>query len=106
MEKKNYNIYAGLRGSFGGAYYRGTLENVDEVEAFDYAYKLAVEEFENYEGNYGLCDNDDFLEEYPEGTEEDYEDFRQDQIDSWIDYNVIPTNQDRETEENEIDYLN
>lgn len=106
MERKDYNIYAGLGGSFGGAVYQGTLKDVDEVEAGNYAYELACEEFEHYEGLHGLCDYDDFLEEYPDGTEEDYEDFRNDQIDTWADYEAIPTDEDEEVDKSEIQYLN
>ena len=104
MERKDYNIYAGLSGGFGGAYYQGTLKDVDEVEADNYAYELACEEFERYEGYSGLCDYDEFLEEYPDGTEEDYDVFRSEQIDSWTDYYVVPTDEDDEIDE--IEYLN
>ena len=55
---------------------------------------------------YGLCDYDDFTEEYPEGSEEDYDDFRSEQIDNWAEYYATPTEEDAETDESEIEYLN
>jgi hypothetical protein len=49
-----YNIYAGLGGTLGGAQYRGTgeFENFDDAE--DYAYRIAVEDYESYEGYHGI----------------------------------------------------
>ena len=49
-----YNIYAGLGGSFGGANYKFTTEANSLEEATDIAYQVAVEEYEGYEGFYGL----------------------------------------------------
>lgn len=105
MERKDYNIYTGLSGSFGGGLYQGTLKNVSEQEAYECAYDLACDEFDRYEGSYGICDYDDFVEEYPEGTEEDYEDFKESQKESWMDYFVVPTEEDDEVNESEIEYL-
>ena len=34
----DYNIYAGLGGSFGGAQYVGTIRNATAEEALEYAY--------------------------------------------------------------------
>ena len=44
----DYNIYAGLGGSFGGAQYVGTIRNATAEEALEYAYDIAVEKYEDY----------------------------------------------------------
>ena len=88
----NYNIYAGLGGSFGGAEYQGTLKDVTEKEAEEYAYEMAWEIFESYED--GLCSWEDFEEEYPEGTDDDYDEFRKEQMENWSEYYVVLTDDD------------
>ena len=51
---QNYNIYAGLGGSFGGAAYRGTGDFKSLADAENEAYELAVEEYQSYEGYHGI----------------------------------------------------
>ena len=60
-----YKIYAGLGGSFGGATLKEVSEFKNESAAYDYAYELACQEYESYEGLHGLADIDT-IAEYPE----------------------------------------
>lgn len=105
MEKKDlkeYNIYAGLGGSFGGANYHSTILAEDIDEATDYAYQCAREEYEMYEGNrgieswddvaYGLGYNpeDDLLEEEEEEISEAYNEV----VEEWIEYKAVLTSED------------
>lgn len=62
---KQYKIYAGLGGGFGGATYQGTYEAESLDSATEIAYELACEEYESYEGLHGLADYDD-IQECPE----------------------------------------
>lgn len=62
---KKYKIYAGLGGGFGGANFQEIIECKNEYEASQYAYELACQEYESYEGLYGLADLDT-IAEYPE----------------------------------------
>ena len=62
---KKYKIYAGLGGSFGGATLQEVSEFKSESAAYEYAYELACQEYESYEGLYGLADLDT-IAEYPE----------------------------------------
>ena len=100
-ELKDYNIYAGLNGGFGGARYEGTLKQVTLDEALEIAESCAWDVFESY----GLCDQYDFESEYPEGTDDDYETFRNDEFENWAEYDAIPVNEDEDFSES-IHYLN
>lgn len=67
-----FKVYAGLGGGFGGAKYIETVEVANEEEAAKIAYEYAVEEYESYEGLYGLVSYGDIVdnpEEY--GLDED-----------------------------------
>lgn len=44
---KQFNIYAGLGGGFGGASYRGTGEFKSLADAEQEAYELAIEEYQS-----------------------------------------------------------
>lgn len=61
-----YNLYAGLGGGFGGAHYMDTCEFETQDEAEKAAYLLAIEEYQSYEGHYGLMSWDDIKTEYRE----------------------------------------
>lgn len=93
-----YKIYAGLGGSFGGANYQSTHEFTTEDEAYNYAYNLAVEEYQSYEGCHGILSWDDcredLLDSYPdiEIDNEDVDDRYQEEVESWIEYYVRPAN--------------
>lgn len=51
-----FEIYAGLSGGFGGASHQETDEFNSEEEALEYAYHLAIEEYQSYEGCHGILD--------------------------------------------------
>lgn len=107
MEKttnlKDYNIYAGLGGSFGGAKYIGTLNGVTLETASKVAFESAIEEYESYEGYHGLRDIGDIMEEEGVDEQEAYDIYNEER-ESWIDYYAIPTEEDTELYE-EICYL-
>lgn len=100
---KNYNIYAGLSGGFGGASYVGTLQNTDEKEAFDYAFEEACNIYDSYAGYHGIRDIADIMDE-EEVNENEAEDIYIEERESWLDYYAIPTEEDTELYE-EIFYL-
>ena len=98
-----YDLYAGLGGRFGGAnlIFKG-VEYDNKEEATKAAYEYAVEEYQSYEGCYGLTSYND-IEENPEdyGLDEDpeAEDINEvytEELESWIEYYAIPTAEDDE----------
>lgn len=111
-----YNIYAGLGGGFGDADYKGTCDCNTYNNAMQIAYELAVEEYENYAGMRGLksyedvamdylieeniIDNEDEFDTYElSETDEEYiTELYNDIVESWLDYFVIETNEDINTE--------
>lgn len=92
-ELKNYNIYAGLGGSFGGAKYVGTLNGVTSETAYSEAFESAVEEYESYEGYHGLRDVGDIMEEEGVDEQEAYDIYIEER-ESWLDYYAIPVDED------------
>lgn len=90
---KKYNIYAGLGGGFGGARLIAEAEEFEsEKAATKYAYDCALEEYQAYEGCYGITSYGDILD-YPEDygleegfTEEDVQEIYQEEVESWITY--------------------
>lgn len=102
---KQYNIYAGLGGSFGGANYQYTGLYETQEEAEEDAFQAACEDYEQYEGLHGLPDwedaveaycsdqginQEDFDDEVLQEVEEYYDDARED----WLCYYVVPTDED------------
>ena len=99
-----YNIYAGLT----SMEYKGTTECKNADEALDYAYELAVEEYESYAGLHGIPSWEELEQEVRdmysaeidagEYDEDDIEYMTQDawneEVESWIQYQVIPTDKD------------
>ena len=91
-----YNLYAGLGGDFGGANYITTEEFTSEEEARQEAYRLAVEEYESYEGLHGILDWDDCREammednNYEEPDPSEVNDYYLEEIESWIEYYITP----------------
>lgn len=100
-ELKEYNIYEGLGGGFGGASYHSTILAKSQQEAEEYAYALACETFESYEGERGLrswaecaMDLDISLDtEDPDEMEVVDEEYNSER-ETWIDYYAIPTEED------------
>ena len=101
-----YNIYAGLGGGFGGATYKFTTEANSLEEAEDIAYQEAVEEYEEYEGFYGLKTWIDCAEELGVDIEEedsnDVDDLYNNEIESWIEYYAVLTSEDKNISEDEL----
>lgn len=111
-----YNIYAGLGGGFGDAEYKGTIDCNTFNDATQVAYELAIEEYESYAGMGGLksydeiaidylmeeniIDNEDEFDTYElSETDEKYiTELYNDTVESWLDYFVIETSKDINTE--------
>ncbi len=96
-----FKIYAGLGGGFGGANYHGTFEFESMDEAHREAYRLAEEEYQSYEGCHGILSYDDCEEDLRDSgfigedmTDSEIEDAVADhyleEIESWIDFYVLP----------------
>lgn len=108
---KKYKIYAGMGGSFGGASYQCTIEAKNEREATHYAYQLAEEEYQSYEGYHGILSWEECEEDLRDSeiigddmTENEIEDCVNahylDQIESWVEYYVKEV-ADEDSEEEE-----
>lgn len=103
---KQYNIYAGLNGGFGGASYQYTTLCDNEDAACEEAYQAACEEYDSYEGLHGLLDWDSATEAYCEQNDLDpeeglsdediqsIEDMISEDRESWIEYWATPTEED------------
>lgn len=95
-----YNIYAGLDGGFGGARYVGTMDCKNIDEALKEAREMAVEEYQSYEGMYGLIGwsdiaenlNEYFLEE--DASEEEINDVYIEEMEGWLDYKAVLKTED------------
>lgn len=102
---KQYNIYAGLNGNFGGASYQYTTL-ADSFEKAEYeAFEAACNEFESMAGLYGLVDEEACIKEYCQDNglkrdELDKEDLKiidetyLEERESWLDYRAILTEED------------
>ena len=98
---ERFHLYTGLGGNFGGAHYNQTIKAEDIDEACKFAYDLAVEEYQSYEGYHGIMDWGDYYEDAVESgvinedimTEREIneyiDDMYQEQIESWIEYYAI-----------------
>lgn len=86
-----YHIFAGLSGAFGGATYHGIFEGTAK-EAEQYAWELACEEFEQYEGLHGLPSYGELVEEFEADELENAEDAAWEvfceERESWLDYSI------------------
>ena len=95
-----YNIYAGLGGSFGGAQYDYTKDCKDKEEAENLAYESAVNIYESYEGLHGILDYNDCRE--VSDSDGEANEMYQNEIESWIEYYAVPTDEDTETTKEEL----
>lgn len=111
---REYNIYAGLGGGYGGATYQYTSLFESEEEASNEAYYAAKEEYTDYEGMRGLEDFDDAIEEArstnPDLDDEELEGIAEEiynsYVEDWIEYYAVPTDEDSLDEEDLIrDYV-
>lgn len=99
-----FKIYAGLGGGFGGANYQGTYEFDTHEDAEQAAYEQAVKEYKSYEGNYGIMDWEECKEACIDEAGWDSDDdsvdaYYQEEIESWIDYYVVPAEGSDDEEE-------
>jgi hypothetical protein len=82
---KQYKIFAGLDGGFGGAQEVDILEFTDTDSAEAYAYEVACEIYESYEGLHGLRSVANIISE--EGfSEVEAEDAYNEEREGWISY--------------------
>lgn len=112
---KEYNIYAGLGGGFGGAKYQYTSLYESPEKAEEEAYEVASEEYESYGGYHGLLTYEEALETAMEANPGKSEEELQEYIDelfeedkeSWIEYYAVLTSEDTETSEDDLirDYI-
>jgi hypothetical protein len=83
-----YKIQYGLNGGFGGDNNDWeTIETNSEQDALDIAYRNAIEEYESYEGMYGLRSVEQIMEE-DELDEDEAEILYIDERESWLHYEV------------------
>lgn len=105
---QQYNIYAGLGGSFGGAFYQFTTIAESEGDANEMAWEAAVAEYETYEGTNGISSYEDVRRENydPDYTDEDYEAIYNEEREAWLDYYAVLTSED-DLDESELilDYV-
>ena len=110
---KQYNIYAGLNGSFGEASYQYTTLADSFEEAEHEAFEAACDEFESMAGFHGLVDEETCIEEYCQDNglerneldEEDLEIIDEtylEERESWLDYRAVLTEEDDIDEDNLI----
>lgn len=107
---KEYNIYAGLGGGFGGLKYQFTTICESEEEASEIAYAVALNDYEEYEGNHGLLSFDEVAEDNDLDPELDYDavyELYMQEVESWICYNAILTSEDTSIPEDHLvrDYV-
>ena len=122
-----FKIYHGMGGGFGGAQYDYTGEFEDREEAMEEARRLAVEDYESFEGCHGIMDLDDcrrallidagvdedaiddysgdfetLMEEYGV-SDEDAAEMYEEELESWITFRVMPADGADDTEEEDDD---
>lgn len=51
---KKFRVFTGMGGGFGGANDYGVYEFKDTEEAEQYAYEMAVQKYQSYEGSGGI----------------------------------------------------
>lgn len=120
-----FKIFHGLGGGFGGAQYDYTGEFKSKEEAQEEARRMAVEDYESYEGCHGILswedcresllrDNgcsEDEIDEYSGRidalceeygiSEEDVDDMYQEELESWITFKVVSADSLDDEEEDE-----
>lgn len=122
-----FKIYHGMGGGFGGAQYDYTGEFENGDEAMEEARRLAVEDYESFEGSHGIMDIDDcrrallidagvdedaiddysgdfetLMEEY-DVSDEDAAEMYEEELESWITFYVKPADGPDDTEEEDDD---
>ena len=99
---RKYEIYAGMGGGFGGAQYHGIYEFSTAKEAERYAYDLAWDEYQSYEGSHGILSRDEVYEDclasewIEPGAQSEAEidcivdEAYLEQVESWIEWKAVP----------------
>lgn len=99
---RKYEIYAGMGGRFGGAQYHGIYEFSSAQEAERYAYDLAFDEYQSYEGSHGILSWDEVYEDclvsewIEPGAQSEAEiegivdDAYLELVESWIEWRAVP----------------
>lgn len=82
-----FKIYAGLAGGFGGAEYLYTEDFESEEKASEYAWEMAIESYESYEGLHGLRTTEEIKVDEEVEFEEALEMYEEER-ESWLDYYV------------------
>lgn len=88
-ENNKWIIYHGLGGGFGGARSSEAFEGTKE-EAENESYDRSCEDYQSYEGLYGLRTISDIMEEDGIEDEEEAEMIYNEERESWLDYWVVP----------------
>ncbi len=95
-EISKWAIFAGLGGGFGGANFTGEVFTGTKEQAESRAYGAAQEEYDSYEGLHGLRDTQMIMDE--DGVdEEEAEQIRNEEMESWLDYWVEPYDPSKHT---------
>ena len=67
------------------------IEARDEHHAMEQVHEIALEDWLGYGGMHGLgMDLEDYLEEYPDSTEDEWHEFQLEYAESWLSYGVWP----------------
>lgn len=85
----------GLSGGFGGAQNYEVIEAENQAEADEIAFEMACDEYEQYDGMYGLRSIDDIMEE-DELDESDAEEQWIEEREGWLDYSAVPYSKEAE----------
>lgn len=90
-----WKIFAGMSGGFGGAEETGIIEAETEEDAMEEARQQAIQEYQSYEGLYGVMNWEEVYDDIVESfgyipSDEEVEERYLDQIESWIEYWVEP----------------
>lgn len=117
---REYNIYAGLGGSFGGAKYQYTTLCASMDEAEDEAYQAASREYDMFTFYDGVRGFDEALEEARENIDDgwnlddddpDLQSFAEEiyhgYMDDWCQYYAVPTDEDTDIDKENLirDYV-
>lgn len=112
---KEYNLYAGMNGGFGGPNYVGTLKADKVSDAEEIARRIAIEIYQQYEGMKGILSYkecyEDCLEEYKEDIDDKSIDKKDifaialdrywEEVEGWIGYYAVNAEEDDLKEEKE-----
>ena len=82
---KQYRIYAGLGGSFGGAQEDGVYTFEGEDDAVDYAFERACEIFDSYSSRFDSVED---IMDYYGCDEDEAEEIFIEERERWIEYYV------------------